>query len=170
MSTQDSVANLLKTFSSIVKEIKQSHPLSLQLKEIQNSDKTSKKVTTTLKFPVATRWGSQLVCLESINVNKYNLQTLAIPAQETAKLDKLSREQILSIEFWIKIEKTISLLKPIYDWIRKIEGGESAISDIPYVFHDLEKHLKHELFEKDLPILKYDESVLKVKNLIKCNF
>ena len=91
---------------------------------------------------------------------------MAITAQGTAKLDKLSREQILSVEFWIKIEKTISLFKPICDWIRKIEGDESAISDIPYMFHDLEKHLIHDLFEEDLPILKYDGS-LKVKNLLQ---
>ena len=158
IANQKIVSDLLKKCSALVKEVKQSHLLSAKFKEIQNSVEGPEKVITTLKFPGATRWGSQLYCLESIKKNKHNLQSLAISSVGTAKLVKVTREQLLSLEYWIQIEKTIKLLELVCNWITRVEKDDSIISDLAQMIDDLERHFQKELVEDNLALLNREES------------
>lgn len=67
---------MLKTFLveviTIIKSNKQSHVVLATFKEKQKDTKIS------LKLPVETRWGSIVSCLESVQINKYAIQSLAI--------------------------------------------------------------------------------------------
>ena len=67
---------MLKTFLvevvRIIKSIKQSHIFLATFKEKQKDTKIS------LKLPIETRWGSIVSCLESVQINKYAIQSLVI--------------------------------------------------------------------------------------------
>lgn len=66
---------MLKTFLveviTIIKCIKQSHIFLATFKEKQKDTKIP------LKLSVETRWGSIVSCLESVQINKYAIQSLA---------------------------------------------------------------------------------------------
>ena len=150
-------ANLvLETATDIVKEIKQSHILHATFTEIQKSA-TGIKDLTTLKLPAKTRWGSSLECFKSIDINKYNLKQLCI-STNASRLKDITREIILKDDFWVKIKKMICILEPVVVWLKKVEGDESRISELPEIFCDLKEIFSKELETSGLAVLPTAET------------
>ena len=147
--------------TQIVKAIKQSHILWEALKAIQNSSNNDgeeiSKVTTTLKLPGKTTWGSSLDCLNSINDNNFNLKKLAI-SKHSDRLSKEVKDLILNDAFWQKVAKLIALLKPVIIWLKNIKGDESLIYDAVNMFKDLEAVLKKELLFTTCSMFSFDDA------------
>ena len=93
------VEDVVKQSSSIVKEIKRSRRLYGILKSKAHPTKT----TVALKLPVKTRLGSNVICLESLEENKTELQQLAVDKSEVQTvIFKEMKASILSDVFWHK--------------------------------------------------------------------
>ena len=153
---QPTVTVVLKNATEIVKEIKQSHILQASFVEIQKSC-IEEPVLTSLKLPAKTRWDSSLEYLKSISYNQYNLKQLAI-SKNSNRINKITREVILSDEFRVKIQRMIHLLEPVVIWLKKVEGDESRISEIPQVFIELKQHFAKELQCSSLALLTLTET------------
>ena len=151
----ESAKKTLSNATSISKEIKYSHTLAAALSMIQNSLPPEKRVTTTLKIPGKTRWGSAMNCLQSLSVNKHNLKLLAID-EKNKKLNPELKKLILSDDFWVEVIKLIDLLKPVNVWLTKIQSDESIISQVPEIFFQLQCHFE-EASKCNLPLLTCKE-------------
>lgn len=147
---------ILKDSTSIVKEIKKSNILQANLVEIQRSAPVEERVTTTLKLPAQTRWGSSLNCSQSLSVNQSNLKNLAI-SKVSNRLSQTTKKLILDDEYWIKVQKLIELIQPIVVFLIKIEGDESRMSEIPEIFIELEYNFMT-IFNESLSLLTATEA------------
>lgn len=76
IAAQPTVVRLVKNATAIVIEIKDSHVISALFAEVQKEDEAA--IRMTLKSPVKTRFGYLIHCFESLQLNKHNLQALAI--------------------------------------------------------------------------------------------
>jgi hypothetical protein len=85
-------------------------------------------------MPVKTRWGSTVHCLESLIQNKEILQQLASSDDDNV-VKELGNIQmhIVEFSFWYKIYKVLDLMKPITEWIKKLESDNPYVSDVFYV-------------------------------------
>lgn len=138
----ESVKSIISSAVSVVNEVKSRRALSSNLAKRQKQTQGVK--AKTLKNPGQTRFGSTVICLNSLIVNKHNLQALAIKPKLVDKWTKPTRSLVLNEEFWIQIIKLHALLKPMADWIAKLEGDSSSLSQACQAFHDIEQHLKTE--------------------------
>lgn len=155
---QPTINALVKSSKSIILEVKRSHILSSLLVEIQKSTPIDEeKITTTLKLPGKTRWGSNLISLKSLYVNRFNLKKLSI-SRKAEKMDKINKNLICDDEFWIKIAKVISLLEPIVIQLFKMEGDYPLISQVPETFISIESHLQQQLSDTSLSLLPRSEA------------
>lgn len=93
--------------SEIINTIKRSKILLAKFKQIQVQNQ---KCLITLKSNAATRFSTYFYSLESIVINKYNLQQMSI--SENTLSSKL-KEYILSEQFWLEVIKLMSFLKPL---------------------------------------------------------
>ena len=140
-----------------IKHIRNSQKLSAVFKMKQQTNEGGAK--TTLKLPVKTRWGSTVHCLNSLQVNKLPLQTLAIDDAVKEYLSGNVKTTILSEIFWDKVSGFLMLLKPIADAILSVEGDKQSMSSVMKIFQDLEKG-----FEQNIPaspVLKAEEKQVK---------
>lgn len=161
--TVTSIDTVLKSGTSVVKEVKASHLLTSLFTKIQKQD--TKKVTITLKLPGKTRWGSQISCLNSLLINKHNLQALAIsPEDNPAK--QATKTLLLDEEFWIGVKIVVSLLEPILYWITSLESDVSKISQVPETFYELRQHFSSKLRGNELKLLN-EEEVTAVFNALE---
>lgn len=140
-----SVESMIGSAKSIVKTFKNKLVLSATFARIQKEKLIGKKIQS-LKLPVATRWASVMTCLESLKVNKNVLQSVAITEVGHSELDKNDRCNILDDDvFWVKVEKFLSLLKPIEKWIKILQSNQSRISEVTEAFHEIKKHFAVEV-------------------------
>lgn len=157
----NSAAKILKNSSTAVNEIKKSKLILPVFKKIQKSHNVCK---TSLKLPVPTRWSSHLFSLESVQKNKFNLQQLAISPYASSKLSTETKKFLLEEEFWISIKKLISILKPISNWISKIEGDTSMMHEMVQVFIELKECFDAQL-DKSLSLFNAIETETISKKL-----
>lgn len=157
ISELSSVNGLLKSASTMVKEIKQSEILSTLLSEAQKTAE-EKNSNISLRLPGTKRWNSSLICLDSLVENKDNLQILAFSPKADKYLNKVTKELIADEDFWAKIISYVKLIKPIIKWIAHLDDEEAKISEVPEVFVDLEQHFITEFQESSLVLLSMEES------------
>lgn len=128
------VTKLFSDIIDIIKCIQRSHILSADFK----STAQNKGVTKSLKLPVKTRWGSHLNCVQSLLECKSVLQNMALNSPGVQKYKNL----LLNEDEWMKFEKIKILLKPIVDWITKLEGDYCSIHLIHTAFSELKELLE----------------------------
>lgn len=122
---------------NIVKAIKKSHILNATFGDIQSSQDNP----ISLKLPASTRWGSMCICLESLKINKRNLQELAINttvADILAKHRKL-KNYILSDKFWDEVDLLYNILSPISKYTIEVQTSKPYISNVVEIFYNLQK-------------------------------
>ncbi|XP_034945950.1 uncharacterized protein [Chelonus insularis] len=141
---------------SVVKEIKKSNILLATLTSIQKNSTDNEK--TTLKVPGQTRWGSYVLTYESLLKNKQNLKSLAIDIKVEKRLSLESKNTLLSDEFWVTLNRILTLLKPIMKWITILEGDGGTINLAYQAFYDIEKLFKKELKNSSVSILTSEET------------
>lgn len=107
-------------------------------------------------LPVKTRWGSHLYCIESLLQCKVILQNMALNSTGLNKYKAL----LLNEDMWNKFERMKFFLKPIVDWITKLEGDYCSIHLVHAAFLELEELLKKPLGSE---ILKEEFDALKEK-------
>lgn len=135
-----SASEVLSKSTELVSSIKKSKVTLAKFKEVQP---LHKKCTISLKSVAGTRWSSHFYCLESIEINKYNLQQLAIDQAESLKQNV--KDSIFSEDFWLGIKKLIAILKPICLAIKKVEEDDSNMYQVVSLFQNLENVFKNEL-------------------------
>lgn len=96
----------------------------------------------TLKNPGQTRFGSTVICLRSVIINKHNLQVLASDPSLDKCWNKNTKNLVLSEEFWLKVTKLYEELKPIVDWITKLEGDTPLRGQVCRAFEEIKQHLE----------------------------
>lgn len=157
---QKSALAVTEATSKMVTKIKKSKLVLAKFKSIQELHQKSNK---SLKTQAATRFSTYFYSLESIELNKFNLQQLAI-SDASDDLEKSIRDNILSEEFWLAVNKLIKFLKPICLAIKKVEEDDSRIFEVPKMFQDLEIIFKQEL-AKNLSLFNVEESEKILKSL-----
>jgi hypothetical protein len=55
----------------------------------------------------------------------------------TTKLGDVIQMYILEFSFWHKIDKVLDIMKPITEWIKKLESDNPYISDVFYALNDI---------------------------------
>lgn len=160
------VSALEEIAKTIVKTINNTHILKSTFVIIQ---KSKKEVFTTLKMPVKTRWGSIVHCLESLIQNKGILQQLAWSDDENVvkKLENIQMH-IVEFSFWYKIDKVLDLMKPIAEWIKKLESDNPYVSDVFYALNDISSLLTLKLPNIDFISDEEKTSILESFEHRKC--
>lgn len=115
------VNNVFKFVVAVIKCITHSHILSAEYKKLA----LEKSIIASLMLPVKTRWGSYLNCLCNFNKLKVVLQLLVVNTEHT-ELEKY-KAKILNEDIWSDVSGHIELIKPIVDWIIKLEGDYGTI-------------------------------------------
>lgn len=82
-------------------------------------------------MPVKTRWGSIVSCLLSLIQYKSCLQQVLWSEDENI-INKLGNIKMVLLDFvfWRKIENMSLILKPLTDWITKLESNQPLVCDI----------------------------------------
>lgn len=128
----------------VIKAVKNTEIINALFKQYQLEQ--SETAIISLKLPVAVRWASIVTSLESLIVNKYVLQRLAISEEGTNLLSKKVVEYIWDNDiFWNRIKTVIELLSPVLHWITKLESNKCLLSDVHLAFNELK-----EIFESNL--------------------
>ena len=126
----------LKTLSdhlSVCKEIVK----FFKLKHIPNAILNEKQGVNfqSLKLPVATKWGSTVTCMESIQVNKQLLKECLIhPDIETLATNKIKSAILNDDVFWDRNVKFIELLNPVVRLITFMENTNATLSGTSCTF------------------------------------
>lgn len=158
-----SVGVMLNSAKSIVKTVKNKLVLTATFTRIQKEKLPAKEIQS-LKLPVATRWASVMLCLESLKMNKSVLQTVAITEVGHNELDKNDRKNILDDDvFWIKVEKFLSLLQPIKKWINIFQSDQSRISEVVEAFYEIRNHFETEVPNSPLLINEENKAIKAVE-------
>ena len=95
-------------------------------------------------MPGKTRWGSVIVCAESLIYNKAALKRLAITDKVILKSDV--QANILDDSFWCGLLSLHEIIAPIVKWITVLEGDYCTLSLVPKAYSEIEV-----CFEKILP-------------------
>lgn len=149
----DSVSDLEKKCTHIVKEVNNSHFLRARFNAIQKEKNSKAKA---LKMPVKTRWGSMLTCIKSLQETKYALKSLAVNEEASNILSKRSKSCILDDDvFWERVTKVQDLLIPIVKWITILESNKLRISMVVEAFREISDILKE--LVPSAPISKKEE-------------
>lgn len=149
----ESLKNLEVVCKQIVKEVTSSHINLATFNKIQ-VQKTGTSLT--LKLPVKTRWGSILGCLESLIKTKRSLQMLMV--MEDVTFTRNVKQHCLDNDvFWVRLEKTLVVLKPLVKWIILLEGDSNKckLSQVVEAFNNLNEILTKEV--SNLPVSKAEE-------------
>ncbi|XP_034935220.1 uncharacterized protein [Chelonus insularis] len=141
IGSQATVETLVTSATAIVKGIKEVQIMSAIFKEIQSQDE--RRVFITLKLPAKTRFGSTIIMIDSLCVNKHNLQALAISSKAITLWKPASRALVLNEEFWNNLQQILQLMKPIVKWINILEGDNPLINKVPECFYDLYNHFNN---------------------------
>ena len=138
----DALAQIVGNATSIVKDFKSKHLLGDLLLKTQSKE----KVSITLKLPVKTRWGSTLICLDSVQKNKHVLRKLAeSEISETTNLSKDVKRIILDDAFWEANAAMVHLLNTLFIAITDLESDEPNLAEVYKMFHDVEEKLMKDL-------------------------
>ena len=149
----------LKSFSDhlgICKEIVK----FFKLKHIPNAILSKKQSGSfrTLKLPVATRWGSTVTCMESIQGNKQLLKECLInPDIETLATNKIKSTILNDDVFWDRNVKFIELLIPVVHLITFMENTSATLSDVRHKLYLLKEHFN--TFVLKSPFLQNEEKL-----------
>lgn len=154
-----SVNNCSELFA-LFKQHQQQFIKNQQQTEGCSTNKTSQQ---TLRQPVNTWWGSSVQSMENLFASKRPLQALASSNDCKDKLDITVTKTLLSEIFWSKISVYLSLLKPVVDVIRRVEGEQHSLSIVMKVFHDIESNF-HEKIQQNLILQSDDKN--QIKNII----
>ena len=180
------VQKVVNDAKGIVKEVKASHILSANLRRRQrdadatrrakesgkgkgkgkstskSSEHQSAKLPTvcSLKLPVPTRWGSNVMCLESVKYNRPHLMAMAVDHQALKQFSKHSKDLLLNDDFWSRLTRTCDLLQPVASSVQFIESDKPQISQSAKLFAELKAH-----FDTALPASPLSkEEELQVQN------
>ncbi|XP_063629642.1 uncharacterized protein LOC134801044 [Cydia splendana] len=99
-----------------------------------------KSLNVTLLFPVKTRWGSYLHCLENFLKSKSILQTMVVN-EDNRDLQK-HKLKLLSETTWQDVANQITFLKPIVKWITILEGDSCSIHLVHRALEEIEEELE----------------------------
>ncbi|XP_047035471.1 uncharacterized protein LOC124641447 [Helicoverpa zea] len=158
----------LKTFTAnakaCIKAIKNSHKLNSAFIEKQST--TGLQIS--LKLPVKTRWGSLVSCFESLKENKQTIKAIAIDEGLSDALNKVPslKKLMLSDDFWDKVSRFSSLLKPISDTIKIVESDTPQLSKVLSLYKKIEDSMEKILKDEvQNPLTKSEEK--KVREILK---
>jgi hypothetical protein len=132
----DSVQETFKSVIAIVKSVLQSNIYSAEFKKIA----LEKSLNVTLLFPVKTRWGSYLHCLENFLKSKSILQSMVVN-ENNRDLQK-HKLKLLSETTWQDVANQITFLKPIVKWITILEGDSCSIHLVHRALKEIEEELE----------------------------
>lgn len=160
--------DILTSGKEIVKEILYSHKLNaiLNEKQVQNKKEIS------LKLPVATRWGTHAIFINSLLANKSSLEELSIDKRvnrldgtvakgKKTLLTAETKQKLLDDDFWDNITCVGSLLQPILKWITIIESDKPQISLVCQIFHDLKTSFESALQSPPVALELIDASIFQ---------
>lgn len=147
LAKTNTVSDVVTASTAVIKEIKRSHKLSAILENKASSMQTTTSDTQrtavpSLKLPVATRWGSNVTSLTSVERNKCRLQQLAVDVDGQLLLSTASKKNILSDVFWGQLNGVLKLLQPVAQWITVIESDKPQLSLIARLFSELALHFE----------------------------
>lgn len=135
----DSTDKTIKRIADIVKNVKKSHVLTAAF----NKEKTA---PISLSLPVSTRWGSHLKTLDDFLKAKSTLQKLAVGENTSELLSKENKTKILDNDiFLIQVTNIAELIRPIVQWIYKLESDEPIIHEVVYAFKEIELALAEKI-------------------------
>ena len=138
----ETLAEIVNNAKSIAKEFKSKHMLVDMFLKVQNEE----KVHISLKLPAKTRWGSTLICLDSVQQNKHVLRKLVVSEMsESTNLSRDIKKVILDDVFWENNEIMVQLLKPLFVAITNLEADKPNLADVYKIYHDVESKMKDEL-------------------------
>lgn len=134
----DSVKNFMANVIEIAKKIRNVQVLSSLFNQINKEKGTS----STIKLPGATRWGSNLKCLESFLKNKATLQQLVVKEESQELISSRMKGMLLDDNiFWVKMQKLHDLLVPIIKWIEKLQTNTPVAHIVFGAIDEIEKSL-----------------------------
>lgn len=157
ITKRSGIANLINEIKEIIK-LFHGHILSAKLKKL----KTELQVEASLTLPVATRWGSIVICLKNILKLQLVLQRCCIEPDFQDK--SFTRNKLLSECFWANVHDLHELLEPITKWINIFESDKSNIYLTKRAFSEIEKDLTKNV---DNLIILSDDDKLYIKHKIK---
>lgn len=118
----DWVDGFLKKSKSIVKFFKSHNIPSAVFKRYQQNNNQSQ---ASLKLPVKTRWGSSVMCLESLIQNRLALELTVTELSRNINVDVKS--SIQSGEFWDNIISIHGILNKVFIGIKLFESDEPKL-------------------------------------------
>lgn len=160
--------NILKKAKRVVKHIKGTHILSSSFKMKQN-EKIGKNKATTLKLPSKTRWNGVVIMFESLENGKESLQEIAI--MKDINMDKDIRRSILDNDvFWVQLQNSLKILKPIALAITKSESDDALLSDALELWSNAENAVTSNLTASPLNYQEEKEvcEILKRRKIFCC--
>ncbi|CAI6370788.1 unnamed protein product [Macrosiphum euphorbiae] len=112
-------------------------------------------------MPVKTRWASLVSCLQSLIQNQTSLRKLAW-SEDKYIIDKLGdlKLLILDFSFWNKIDQILNIVKPIAEWITRLEADKPYISDVFYALLDIKSIMINKLPEINFLSKEEKKSIL----------
>lgn len=131
----------IKICNTIVKCVKSSQILNSTFTHIQKVQNSLNNKSCTSSEPVLKHSG-QTRCLQSLRLNKENLQQLAITETVLDEINAEVRYHIFDEKFWLKIDLIYNLLQPISAYIIKIQTSKYCISEVVEIFNDLKTIFK----------------------------
>ena len=138
----ETLAQIVKNAKSIVKEFKSKHMLVDLLSKVQKEE----NVHISLKLPVKSRWGSTLICMDSVQKNKHVLRKLVVSEMsESTNLSRSIKRVILDDNFWETNEAMVQLLNPLFIAITSLEADEPNLADVYKIYNGVETKMKEGL-------------------------
>lgn len=130
------VKMIIKDCKKIVKYFK-AHTIPLAI--FKKHQKANYQYPITLKLPVKTRWGSSVLCLQSIIKNKLALELTITELfnNPSLNLDYEIKSIIQSQQHWINATSIHTILNKLYDGIKFYESDQQ---NLPY-FYDWYQNL-----------------------------
>ena len=97
-------------------------------KSVHEKNQCLKGVTTTLKLPVSTRWGSALDCVASVYTNREALIQCAVDDTLKGKLPNTLKQLLIADKFWEDIKLFCDTLGSLVELIHYFEADTPRLS------------------------------------------
>lgn len=130
-----SAKQIIDTAKHIIKRIKKSHKLSALFVKLQKQN----DINCALKLPGKTRWGSTLFSLQSLSNNRDIVQMLVVGAAAQDKFKPSIKKNILSTEFWNKLNTFIKALTPVTAANIQLEGDDMLVHKVHKIMTEMEQ-------------------------------
>jgi len=120
-----------------------------------------------LTLPVVTRWGSVVVFLKSLLVNKQIIRSMNVDEIIEKDLKPNVKKTINNLNFWKKVEHFYCLMNPVAKWITKIESDTPQLRNVPVIFIELKKSFEETLQNNTILNSEEKHNIMKALYLRK---